>query len=162
MGFVGDLLAKAIRLAFFALWTFLAFLRLLIGSVRRAILRNLLFKPVAAEELPLPLLAARMADLPYQVDTADEIATSLSTLLTDVKLLHYQGQALMDTNAVWYLCEGRMSATSDLALFLVFRGTMSPTDAIADVLFRPEAGPNGVRCHGVRRHARIPKPNPTA
>lgn len=25
---------------------------------------------------------------------------------------------------------------------------MSPTDAIADVMFRPEAGPNGVLCHG--------------
>ena len=115
----------------------------------RAVLRNMLLKPVAAaEELSLPLLAARMADLPYQVESAEDVAASLKTLLVDAKLLHFQQQALMDTNAVWFLCSGRISESAEPALFLVFRGTMSPTDAIADVLFRPEAGPNGVRCHG--------------
>ena len=33
-------------------------------------------------------------------------------------------------------------------MFLIFRGTNSPTDAIADVMFRPETAPNGVMIHG--------------
>ena len=149
MGLLSDLLAWVMRMAFIALWTFVAFCQVLAGSVRRAVLRNMLLKPVAAaEELSLPLLAARMADLPYQVESAEDVAASLKTLLVDAKLLHFQQQALMDTNAVWFLCSGRISESAEPALFLVFRGTMSPTDAIADVLFRPEAGPNGVRCHG--------------
>ena len=45
------------------------------------------------------------------------------------------------------------------ALFLVFRGTMSPSDAIADVLFRPDDSPNGIACHGgFLRTAREDKP----
>jgi len=90
----------------------------------------------------------RLTDLPYQIETAEQVAASIATLLVDAKLLHFQEQQLMQTNAVWFLCEGRRTADSELATFLVFRGTMSPTDAIADVMFRPEAGPNGVRCHG--------------
>ena len=57
----------------------------------------------------------------------------------------------MGTNACWYLAKGRhptVCPDAARATFLVFRGTMSPTDAIADVLFRPEAGPNGIECHG--------------
>ena len=54
----------------------------------------------------------------------------------------------METHAVWFLCEGRRSASAAKAMFLVFRGTGSPTDVITDVMFRPGAGPNGVRCHG--------------
>ena len=145
---VGAAIGTVIRLALLALRTFLAFCWLLLGSLRRAILRNFLFKPLPAEELSLPLLAARLADLPYQVETAEQVQRSLETLLEDAKLLHFQEQQLMATNAVWFLCEGRIDANGSTALFLVFRGTMSPTDAIADVLFRPEPGPNGVPCHG--------------
>ena len=145
---VGAAIGTVIRLALLALRTFLAFCWLLLGSLRRAILRNFLFKPLPAEELSLPLLAARLADLPYQVETAEQVQRSLETLLEDAKLLHFQEQQLMATHAVWFLCEGRIDANGSTALFLVFRGTMSPTDAIADVLFRPEPGPNGVPCHG--------------
>ena len=51
---VGALIAAAIRLAFIALRAFLAFCWLLLGSVRRAILRNLLFKPLPGRRLARP------------------------------------------------------------------------------------------------------------
>ena len=117
-------------------------------SLLRAIERNLALKVVPPAQLDLPLLSARLAHLPYKMDSAEDTARGVATLLQESRLLHYQDQALMETHAVWFLCEGRRSASAAKAMFLVFRGTMSPTDAIADVMFRPEAGPNGVRCHG--------------
>jgi hypothetical protein len=135
-------------LLFVALQVLWALVQVLFFSILRAIERNLTLKVVPPAELDLPLLSARLADLPYQVDNAEEIARAVGTLLQESRLLHYEEQALMETNAVWFLCEGRRSASAAKAMFLVFRGTMSPTDAIADVMFRPEAGPNGVRCHG--------------
>ena len=118
------------------------------SSLLRAIERNLALKVVPPAELDLPLLSARLADLPYKVDSAEDIARGVATLLQESRLLHYQDQALMETHAVWFLCEGRRSASAAKAMFLVFRGTGSPTDVITDVMFRPGAGPNGVRCHG--------------
>ena len=70
---VGALLAYLVRIAYLGLRAFLSLLWLLLGSVRRAILRNLLFKPMPTEQLSLPLLAARLADLPYQVETAEQV-----------------------------------------------------------------------------------------
>lgn len=133
---------------FFALQVVIAFAWVLIGSLFRAVQRQLRLKEMPKESLSLHLLAARLADLPYQVESADHIAAAIATLLWDSRLLHYEEQALMQTNSNWFLCEGRPSAQAPKAIFLVFRGTMSPTDAIADVLFRPESGPNGVKCHG--------------
>lgn len=145
---IQQILNAAYNLFWLALRVFLAFCQLLIGSVYRAILRNKKLKPLSLEDLSLPLLAARLADLPYQIETAEQVERSLATLLADSKLLHFQEQELMALNSVWILAEGRLKADSELALFLIFRGTMSPTDAIADVMFRPDAGPSGVRCHG--------------
>lgn len=55
----------------------------------------------------------------------------------------------MSTNSNWFLAEAvDVERPSERALYLVFRGTNSPTDAIADVLFRPDDAPNGVQCHG--------------
>jgi hypothetical protein len=145
---IKDLLASTLRLLLLAVRVFLAFCAVLVCSAFRAIERNLRLKTIPAEDLGLPLIAARLADLPYQVESADQVARSISTLLFDAKLIHFEEQELMETNSVWFMCEGRLAADSALATFLVFRGTMSPTDAIADVMFRPEAGPNGVQCHG--------------
>jgi hypothetical protein len=121
---------------------------IIVSSLLRAIERNLALKVVPPAELDLPLLSARLADLPYKVDSAETIARGVATLLQESRLLHYQDQALMETHAVWFLCEGRRSASAAKAMFLVFRGTGSPTDMITDVMFRPGYGPNGVRCHG--------------
>ena len=108
-----------------------------------------MLKTIAPADLGLPVLAARLADLPYQVESFDEVAAGVASLLRNVKLLHFQDQELMGTNAVWCMCEGEIPGGGEgKALFLVFRGTISPTDAIADVMFRPESGPNGVMCHG--------------
>jgi len=141
---------SAARLLWLALRIVLAFCWVLLGSLCRAFMRDYTLRrnAVPKEQLLLPLLAARMSDLPYQVDTADQIEASLRTLLADAKLLVYNAQQLMQTHSNWFLCEGRLGAGSELGLFLCFRGTMSPTDAIADVLIRPEAGPNGVMVHG--------------
>jgi hypothetical protein len=148
IAFVRGLVANALNLLYIALRVFLAFCAVLLSSVVRAIRRKVALRPIPADALDLPVLAARLSDLPYQVDSVELVAASIATLLEDSRLIHYEEQALMETNSVWFLCEGRTSAGADRALFLVFRGTMSPTDAIADVMFRPEAGPNGVQCHG--------------
>lgn len=142
------LVASTLDLLYIALRVFLAFCAVLLSSLVRAVRRNATLKPIPAEALDLPVLAARLADLPYQVDNAESLAASIGTLLEHSRLIHFEEQALMETNSVWFLCEGRTSTTADTSLFLVFRGTMSPTDAIADVMFRPEAGPNGIQCHG--------------
>ena len=146
--FTGSLVNSTLWLLFVALQVLWAFVQVLFFSVLRACERNLTLKVVPPAELDLPLLSARLADLPYQVDNAEEIARAVGTLLQESRLLHYEEQALMETNAVWFLCEGRRSASAAKAMFLVFRGTGSPTDVITDVMFRPGAGPNGVRCHG--------------
>ena len=142
------LLKPWLHLFVLALRVFLAFCTVLLSSAIRAVLRNWKLKPIDKDALDLPLLAARLADLPYQVESADQVARSIATLLWDSTLLHFADQELMMTNSVWFMCEGRRSPNAPIATFLVFRGTMSPTDAIADVMFRPETGPNGVQCHG--------------
>ena len=149
MSAVSAIVISTLRLIWLAAHVFFALCIVLLGSLFRAIRRDALIKPVEdISQLELPLLAARLADLPYHADSSKDVAASIATLLYDSSLLHFETQELMHTNAVWFLCEGKHSADSELALFIVFRGTMSPTDAIADILFRPEAGPNGVLCHG--------------
>ncbi|KAL1511217.1 hypothetical protein AB1Y20_006030 [Prymnesium parvum] len=128
------------------LW--IALCRIFVSSVYRAIRRSACLKPIPPSDLDLPVLAARLSDSLYHVDSPGQVAASIKTLMLDSNLLHYEEQPLMRTNSVWCLFEGRRNPQAEKALFLVFRGTMSPTDAIADVMFRPEAGPNGVRCHG--------------
>ena len=129
-------------------YVFVLATRLIISALYRAYMRNRKLRPVPPAHLDLPLLASRLSDLPYQVESKEEIAESIATLLVDSNLLHFSDQELMQTNSVWFLAEGRRGSGQPLALFLIFRGTMSPTDAIADVMFRPNEAPNGVMCHG--------------
>ena len=78
-----------------------------------------------------------------------QVEAGIESLLANATLLHYQDQELMGTNAVWFMCCGTVPGSGEISNFLVFRGTMSPSDAIADVMFRPESSPNNsVSCHG--------------
>lgn len=137
-----------------ARWTWLllriafAFFCVLLTSAIRAIKRNTRLRPIPPSELQLPLLAARLSDMLYMVESVEDVERAIASLLQDSRLLHYEPQMLMQCNSNWCLCEGRCSEHSERAVFLIFRGTNSPTDAIADVMFRPEPGRNGVLCHG--------------
>ena len=76
------------------LWV--AFIVIFIESLWRAIPGNATQRPLPAPqaelsqacqaELSLPLLAARRGDLPYQVDSTEQVAASVSTLLADPNL----------------------------------------------------------------------------
>lgn len=133
------------------LWTafdiYIHFVIGLLGWLYRGFMR-IFMKKIEPAELSIPLLAARLSDLPYQAEDEAEIEAGVQSLLNNAVLLHFQDQELMGTNAVWFMCSGQLPGSESSSLFLVFRGTMSPTDAIADVLFRPESGPNGVQFHG--------------
>ena len=150
--FVQNAVLAALRLWFLAARIFCAFTIVLLGSLFRALMRNMKLRRVPKEEaatLRLPLLASRLTDLPYLVDATEAIEAGVHSLLTDATLLHFEEQPLMSTNAVWFLAEAvDVERPTERALYLVFRGTNSPTDAIADVLFRPDDAPNGVQCHG--------------
>lgn len=142
-------LASTLSLLWAAVRVFISFCVVLVGSAIRA-LRRQRIPIVDRKELDLPFLAARLSDLPYHVETADELKEGLAKILDESELLYFAEQEFMHTNACWYIAKGKHPTVCPEArsTFLVFRGTMSPTDAIADVLFRPEAGPNGTKCHG--------------
>lgn len=95
-----SILSDLLPMILFALRVLVAFIQVLVSSAFRALRRNARLKPVPPEALDLPLLAARLSDLPYQVDSAEAVERAIATLLQDSALLHFEEQALMETNAV--------------------------------------------------------------
>ena len=62
-----------------ALFSFLVYV--LPASLYRALMRDLYLEAVPSSELSLPLLAARLTDLPYQVDTEAEISAGVDSCI---------------------------------------------------------------------------------
>ena len=81
--FVRSLIFSTISRLVISLKIFWAFCQVLFSSAVRAIQRNATLKEIPSTELSLPLLAARLADLPYQVESADAVKQSIATLLFD-------------------------------------------------------------------------------